>query len=174
MLRFAARPWYPAMIAFLAAIDLFIVVVPTDIFLVSAVLGQPRRWIAIALTVALGSTVGATLVTLLIHYESDLIMQAFPALFQSTHWGNVEKYIQSYGIYAIFFGAAGPLPLQPFVIVGALSKMPVLELALAMFTGRAAKFLLISWCTSHAPKFLDKIFPASTESLSSAMKTPKI
>lgn len=166
VLRFVNRPWYPAMIAFLAALDFFIVVVPTDLFLISAVFGRPRRWLPISLTIALGSTLGAVILAYVLDYDQELIHRAFPSVFASSQWAYAERLIEEYGIYAIFFAAVGPLPIQPFVLVGALSAHLSLEgLAISVAAGRVIKFSLFGWIASHAPRLLEKFHVASHDEI---------
>ena len=166
VLGFVNRPWYPALIAFLAAIDLFIVIVPTDVFLISAVMGQPRRWFSTGVTIAFGSILGSALLAFILDYDQDLIHRAFPAVFASKHWNYAEGLIENYGTYATFFAAVGPLPLQPFIVVGALStKLTFKTLLISVGAGRLLKFILFAWLASHAPRMLEKLKVASREEL---------
>src|SRR4051812_40346336 len=73
MERFTDRSWYPALVAALAALDLFVLVIPTDGLLISAVLSPKRRakWVSAAIWVSLGSTVGAVLLASLVQGVGD-------------------------------------------------------------------------------------------------------
>lgn len=158
ILGFVNRPWYPALIALLALLDLFIVIVPTDVFLISAVMGQPRRWFSTGITIALGSIIGSALLAFVLDYDQELIHRAFPAIFTSSSWNQAEGLIENYGVYATFFAAVGPLPLQPFIVVGALSsKLTFSSLILSVAIGRLMKFSLFAWLASHAPRMLEKL-----------------
>lgn len=159
VLQFVNRPWFPALVAVLAAVDLIILIIPTDLFLISAVMGQTRRWLSIGITIAIGSTIGALILALAIKYDQEWIHQTFPKIFHSSNWEYAESLIERFGIYATFIAAIGPLPLQPFVIIGALStKLSLQAMILSIFVGRTAKFILFAWLASHAPRYLEKLW----------------
>jgi membrane protein YqaA with SNARE-associated domain len=163
---FLHKPWYPALIALLAMLDAFIVVVPTDLFLVSAVFVKPKRWLSIALMIAAGSVLGCLALAFVIDYDQEIIHRAFPSIFQAENWAYAEGLIEKYGFYAVLFGAVGPLPLQPFVVVGALStKLPFAHLVLGVILGRCGKFILFAWFASRSPELLEKLKIASPSEL---------
>ena len=68
--KYVSKPWYPLLLASLAAADAFLVFIPTDGLVVSSSMGTPRRWFAIGAWTALGSTLGAlSLAYLAGHYS---------------------------------------------------------------------------------------------------------
>ena len=63
------RPWYVALVGGLAALDLFIMIIPTDGLLVTSVLVRPKRWVSWFLWVSIGSAVGAAALAAIIHWD---------------------------------------------------------------------------------------------------------
>lgn len=57
--RFVDRTWYPPFIGFLAALDNIVIVIPNDGILISSSMLTPKRWFVLALSVAVGSCLGA-------------------------------------------------------------------------------------------------------------------
>lgn len=155
--RFVGRPWYNPVVAALAAIDLFILIVPTDILLTSSVLLQPRRWISSFLWVSTGSAVGAAVLTALLQYgAAEFLMSHFPAIFHSEGWEGTRGFVQNHGGWALALISVSPLPQQPGVVISALSGMSIGEIFCAVWLGRALKYFTFAWLASHTPRALER------------------
>ncbi len=59
--------WYAPIVGLLAALDSFVVIVPTDGLLVGASVLSPKLWVYNAILVTLGSTLGAVALAALVH-----------------------------------------------------------------------------------------------------------
>ncbi len=153
--RYVNRPWYPVLVAVLAGLDLFVIVVPTDGLLISAVLMQPKRWISIFLMVAVGSAAGSAPLAALFQWNPQFVTEHFfPGLFHSGSWESVSTFVRLHGVLALGLVSLGPLPMPPGVIVAALAPMPLGQIFLSVLIGRLFKYGLFSWLASHAPEFL--------------------
>ncbi len=162
--KYVDRPWYIPLLGALAALDLFVTVIPTDGLVISAALLKPRRWVAIAVAVSVGSTLGAIGLAGAIDYWGEAwVRETFPLAFQGQAWQTASTFLENYGGWAMYFFAAGPLPLQPAVIVCALSPMSVMSMALWMLAGRLTKYLLFAWGASHGASWMKKLRPAQKE-----------
>lgn len=158
LIHFVKRPWFPLLVSFLAAADIFIFIVPNDIFVISAVLARPKYWLSTALVVALGSFLGAATLAGLSYYDSQWVIDSFPQVFASQGWQETADFLKKYGFAATFLGSVGPIPLQPFVFVGALSDMPTWALLGGTLTGRVTKYVAISYIAAKSPELLNRIF----------------
>ena len=156
--RFVGRPWYPLLVAALNGADTFILIVPNDALMVSAILPRPRYWLRVAITCAVGSSLGALLMAYWLYYDAASVQALFPALFESRGWESTAAFLHDYGYIAAFLGAVGPVPLPPFVIVGALAEMHPVPLVAAVLAGRLSKYIVLSWCTAKAPGMLTRIW----------------
>ncbi len=151
--------------ALLAGLDLFVVVVPTDGLFVSSILARPRRWVFVAVLVAIGSSVGGFVLA----QATELFMKGILGAHGTTNleWLNsilksvietpdssVQKWVEQYGIWAIMIGAISPLPLQPFVVGPVLTGMSVPTIAMSLFAGRLAKYLLLGAVVAYVPRFV--------------------
>ena len=126
--------------------------VPVTAMLVPAVLLAPRHWRSIALQSAFGSAIGATLLVELFH---DLgwaqVYQLFPSMLDSDTWQQVLAWVGEYGVIALFFVAALPLPQTPALLFCALTRQPLLEVLAAVLLGKLLKYGLTAWLSLHFP-----------------------
>jgi membrane protein YqaA with SNARE-associated domain len=151
------KTWYPIFIATIIGLDIFILAVPNDALLISAVLAQPKRWLRIAIYVSIGSIIGVALFSGILLQYPDLIRATFPGVFESSVWAQTSVFLQNYGVFALFFGAVGPLPQQPFVVVAALSGVNFSTIIFSVLAGRLLKYIFLAWVASHSPKLLAKL-----------------
>jgi len=156
--RQLGKPWYPLAIAGLAFLDIFLLVVPTDAFLVSAVAVNRKRWWSSALIVAVGSTLGALLFTWLAITQLPWLEAHFPAMAAAkSRIPGVLLLFRDYASLTVLLGAAGPLPMHPFILGAALYGMPAPEVGALVFAGRAGKYLAFAWCTAYFPSALHHV-----------------
>lgn len=154
----ADRPWYPFILAALALVDLFIVIVPNDGIIVVSTASRPKKWFVFGLAMTMGSLVGSLLLALLTrHYGEAFINWLSPSLLSSETWLWTENFFKEWGVWAVLGAAASPMAQQPTILLAALSEMPYSYLALCVFIGRAFKFLSYAWVASHFPKLLKKL-----------------
>jgi membrane protein YqaA with SNARE-associated domain len=162
--RFANRSWYPPLVGVLAAIDNLVLVIPNDGILISSSMLTPKRWLYLSFCTALGSTVGALMLALVVQiYGLDIILKFAPNIQQSESWIWTFNFFSQYGLLLVFFVAATPLVQQPAVILATLAGNPLWSLLLVIFIGRGLKFMLMSWVASHAPGLLKKMWGLKSE-----------
>ena len=158
------RAWFLPFVSLLAGLDLFILVVPTDGVSVSATLLQPKKWIRIAISIAIGSTLGALLLTWLVkNHGAWMVSTFFENALQSSTWLHAQDFIAEWGLPAICAIAMSFLPLQPAVVLAGLSPLAPEKIVSWIFVGRLIKFVALGWATSHAPRFLSRFKTIRTE-----------
>lgn len=156
--KFVDRWWYTPLIALLAAADIFILVVPTDALLISAVMMRPKKWISRFIWVSFGSALGAWAMGLAIDaLGTEPLHRFIGGAIGSDSWKNTAQYVHDHGALSVAFFSAGPFPLQPGVVLAALAGIPPLDLFLWAWVGRALKYGVFAWIASHAPKLLKKL-----------------
>jgi membrane protein YqaA with SNARE-associated domain len=159
------RPWYLPTVALLAFADVFVMIIPTDALLVSAVLVKPRRWWLAGTLVALGSSLAALVLAGAVQWDLDGLTRLFPSLFESPSWRGTDAFLEKYGVWALALFAAGPLPYQPAVILVALSGASLTEISLATLLGRGGKYYVLAYLASHAPRYLERLRSVRREML---------
>lgn len=157
--EFADRLWYPPLIGLLAALDNLILIIPNDGILISSAMLTPKRWFILALSVAIGSTVGAAGLAALIELQGlPWILEIFPGVNQTTTWKLTEDFFHQYGLLVVFIVAITPILQQPAVILASLADTPLVHLAAVIFVGRFIKFLIMAYVGSHTPRLLSRMW----------------
>jgi len=162
--KFMDRPWYIPLIAVMGAIDMFILVVPTDGFMLTAVMARPRRWIAAALIVGLGSSVGAGFFAEAIHLYGETVVELIlgPGP-RSETWISVMGWVSEYGVWAVGLVAFGPFPIHPGIAMGALSGMSSVSVFMSVLVGRVIKNIIMCYIASHTPHLVGSLFGVRKE-----------
>ncbi len=143
----------------LAALDNFIVIVPTDGILISSSMISTRRWFLFAVATAVGSTLGAVILSYLVEIHGlPWILDMYPGVDQTRTWALTDQFFSRYGMYLVFAIAATPLMQQPTVILASLAGESIYEIGLVVLAGRSLKFLLIAYLGSHAPRVLSRFY----------------
>ena len=157
--RYADRWWYPPLIAVLAFADAFIIVVPTDGLLVSAVMLSPKRWIYSAILVSLGSSLGAIALGHVIGVHGlAILLHISPGIDHSAAWTWTSELMGKWGYWALFLVALSPLMQHPAIAIAALAGMNLVHVFAFVLSGRAIKYLFLAWLATHAPAFLGRLW----------------
>ncbi|AGH95654.1 YqaA family protein [Pseudobdellovibrio exovorus] len=162
--RFMDRWWYSPIVGALALLDNLILIVPTDGILISSALLKPRQWLYLAISVSVGSTIGAFLLFHLVGVHGlPWILNLYPAIDESTAWILTERFFDQYGLILVFAVAATPVMQQPAIVLASLSQTSLFYFLLAVFFGRLMKYFIMAYIASHAPRLLSKMWGIRTE-----------
>lgn len=157
--RYSSRWWYAPAISLLAFADLFLVVIPTDGLLVSAVMLSPRRWLYTAALVSLGSSLGAAaLAYVLSRHGLSFLLHVSPGIEQSHAWVWTNHLMSEWGAWALFLIALSPIMQHPAIALAAFTGISETKIFLVVLAGRAIKYLFLAWAASHAPRLLGHIW----------------
>jgi membrane protein YqaA with SNARE-associated domain len=157
--RFVDRIWYPPVLALLAVLDNFLVFIPTDGIMISSCMLVPRRWLYIAVCVALGSFLGAMILAYLVEAEGlPWLLNFYPGMDQTEAWRWSTEFFENYGLLVIFAMSALPFAQQPAVILASLAHTPWLHLGGAVFAGRLLKFLVMAYLGAYAPRLISHLW----------------
>jgi membrane protein YqaA with SNARE-associated domain len=157
--KHADQWWYAPVIGLLAFADLFILIIPTDAILISAVLIAPKRWLLIGTMVAAGSALGAVALTLLLRVEGlPWLLHFYPGIDHTKAWATATRLVDSWGGWGLFTVALSPIPQHAAIAVAAITGLGLPTIFVTVFAGRTIKYVAFSWIASHAPKLLGRIF----------------
>lgn len=152
---YVERPWFGPLLGLLAALDYFLIIIPTDGLLITSAMMAPKRWIRLSFWLALGSVAGAIAFAVFVQlYGNPFLEWAFPAIHENHFWKLSDQWMDHYGVWAVFFIGALPLVIHPVIAIAALAAIPIREIAFALFVARALKYGTYSWLASHAPHYL--------------------
>ena len=158
------RIWYPPLIGFLALIDSFIVIIPTDGLLISSAMLKPKKWVYLSFSISIGSTIGAMLFFHLIQTHGlPWILEIYPGVNQGSFWLWSETFFLKYGLLLVFVVAATPVMQQPAIILASVAQTPFFPMMLAIFAGRLLKNLIMSYISSHSPRLISKMWGVQDE-----------
>ncbi len=169
--KFIDRIWFTPLLGLLAALDSLIIIIPTDGLLISSTILKKTRWAYFAIAVAIGSTLGAlVLVSLSDYLGLEKILEYYPGLDQSQIWKLTLDFFKKYGIIVVFIVGLTPFSQQPALIIAGLIHNSFIGLAIAIFSSRLIKYLVMAYIASHAPKLLNKMWGLKDELVDSGIK----
>lgn len=162
--HYVNKSWYSLLMGFLAFIDYFIIVIPSDGLIISSSMLQPKKWLQLAVAFTLGSTLGGiTLFYIVREFGLAMILNIYPTIDQGVAWTWTTQFFDSYGLLVIFLIAASPFVQQPAVILAALSHVSFAQTAILILAGRLIKFIALSYISSHSPKYLSRLWGIKSE-----------
>jgi membrane protein YqaA with SNARE-associated domain len=162
--KFADRIWYAPLIGLLAALDCFLLIIPNDGILIASCMLTPKRWALYGITISVGSTIGAVVLSYVAGTQGlPWVQEFFPGIEASWAWVWTEDFFAKYGLLVVFLVSASPLMQQPIIVLSALSHTPLMTLAVVFFSGRILKFMLLAYISSHSPQYLKKIWGIKSE-----------
>ena len=144
--RYVQKPWYPLLLGFLAFIDIFIFVIPTDGLMISSAMTAPKRGLSLTLWTTIGSTLGSLVFAILLNHGVKFADVAGP------EW--TQNWFAAYGLWALFGIALLPVIHHPILVLACLAKISIFKIGIAVVSGRLIKFGVYAWLCTHAPKLL--------------------
>ncbi len=158
------RIWYPPLLGFLALIDSFVIIIPTDGLLISSAMLKPKSWANLSFCISIGSTMGAMLLFHLLQTHGlPWVLEIYPGVNQGSFWLWSETFFLRYGLMLVFFVAATPVIQQPAIILASAAHTPFLPTMFAIFAGRLLKNLIMSYISSHSPRLISKMWGVQNE-----------
>jgi membrane protein YqaA with SNARE-associated domain len=119
----------------------------------AAASGRQPRVPAIAVGASLGAALGAALLYLVFHHLGwARLFDAYPDVVRSTAWSDATRWLSAYGVVALLVIAATPLPLTPALMFAGISRLPIVDVVLALWIGKLAKYLVYAWLASRFPE----------------------
>jgi membrane protein YqaA with SNARE-associated domain len=169
--RFANRFWFPPLLLTLALLDALVIIIPTDGILISSSMLIKKRWGPFALSVAIGSTIGALILVYFVHHHGlQKILEFYPTIDQSQAWKWTLNFFNQYGLLVVFLIGVTPLTQQPILIMAALSNISFFPLALIILISRLIKFSVMAYIASHTPRLLSKLWGVKDEMQDAGVK----
>jgi membrane protein YqaA with SNARE-associated domain len=127
--------------------------IPVTTLLIIAVLVDTRRWRWSWLAASVGSaTGGVVLVVGFYQLGWAQIYALFPDFAASPTWQRVTQWVLDYGVVALAWIAALPLPQTPALVLCGVSKLSLTGVFFAMLLGKLVKYGVVAWMAVHFPK----------------------
>ena len=126
---------------------------PVTAVIVTAVMLAPRRWLILSLGCASGSALAGAVIMGISHMLGyNEIHTLFPNLISVDTWNEASRWIDDYGVLAIFGVGASPLPQMPLLIFFGIVDDRIIEAFLALLGGKILKYGIVAWITQHFPE----------------------
>lgn len=153
LLRRADSRAFPIVVAGTAMVSTLSMTVPFASLLIAGVLLAPKRWQVIAISSSVGAALGGGLLYLAFHHLGwELLFTRYPDVLRSAAWSDATRWLGAYGVPALFLIAATPLPLTPALMFAGITRLPVVEVLLALWLGKLVKYLAYAWLASRFPE----------------------
>lgn len=144
---------YPLVVGVVAFVLTLSMSVPFASVLVFAVLLRRERWRAITLWSAVGASVGGLALYLVFHHLGwNQLVAWYPDIAGSRSWRDATAWVTRYGAWALFLIAATPLPQTPALAFAAITRLPVLEVLVALLVGKLFKYGTYAWLVARFPE----------------------
>ena len=79
------------------------------------------------------------------------LLAYYPDVVRSRAWSDATRWLANYGVVAPLVLAATPLPLIPALMTTSISRLPVMEVMLALWRGKLVKYTAYAWLVSAFP-----------------------
>jgi hypothetical protein len=154
---YAARPWFPPVMATSAAADYVFFAASPQLLLIASVLLRGPRWRVVPWLFAAASALGAIAVTLAIAVVGEALVTRLAGGEAAMLPGRVAGFIDHRGLIALGILCALPLPMRSPVFLAALAGMPAAQVGVAVFAGRLVACHLIAIAAALAPARLARV-----------------
>ena len=150
--RSVAHRSYPLVVALIAFVSTATFAFPFVMVLIPAVLLAPRRWLLLGLLTDVASGAGGAVLVKVFHFlGSEVVLARFPEFIASESWQLVSDWLDAYGLAALAFIAASPMPQSPAIFVYSLADPSVPGVFVAVGLGKGVKYVILAWLTAHYP-----------------------
>lgn len=149
--------WYGPALALMAAVDLFLIVIPTDALLVSACMLRPKKWLYFSIIVSFGSAIGVFILAAVLRTHGlPLLLYLAPNIESSHAWRWTLELMANWGPSTVFLIALSPIMQHPAIALAAFTGMSLWKISGLVLAGRAIKYIFFGWLSTHAPGVLNK------------------
>ncbi len=128
---------------------------PTQLLLVALSFLHRARWLSIALSFLVATSVGAFLTSVLIQSFGSGLKDHL--LSNSASARQMAGIVETHGLWAIAVLALLPWPPRSAVLICAFAGLSPTAIAIAILVGRAAPTVQFAWISAHAPELFRRI-----------------
>lgn len=158
-LRGVHGPMALAWIALLAFVGTLTAGIPFGPVLVLAVIVAPTRWKAMVLVGSLAAATGALTLLAAVNWLGESFLFAHVAEWAgSDAWLRTQAWVADYGLVALFFVSATPLPQTPAILLCSIADYSSLSMFLTLFAGKLLKYGVYGASAAYAPDQVIRLF----------------
>lgn len=155
--RFADHPGFPLLVAAVALVCTLTFSFPFTAVLVPAVWLAPRRWLWLVGLSALGSGIGAALLSEVFHHLGwQQVAARWPDLVAGEAVATLAAWVERWGHLTLGLVAASPLPQAPAILLCAVRDPAPLAVFVAIAAGKGVKYLAVALLARRLPELLGR------------------
>lgn len=154
IIRLAHRPWYPGLLALVAASDYFVPGAPTNAIFIGSVLPRTDRWRSLSLFFALGCAFGTFLLATLMALTGDAFTAWVAQSEAADVWQRIDHLIARYGLFTLAALALISAPVRIAVAILAMTGYAPWVLAAIVLAGRLVAYPTLAWLVARGPKWI--------------------
>lgn len=128
---------------------------PNQMLLIALALLQRSRWLALALTFAIASAIGALTAALIVQFAGGGIANWLTSSVDGAE--QALALVENYGLTGLAMLALLPWPPRTGVIVCAIAGLPPIQIMLAVGAGRLVPAAAIAFLAARSPLLLRRI-----------------
>lgn len=140
----AEGPWVPVLLVFIAAMDFIVLLIPSDLFLIAAILGYERRrnvFVGSMLLGRLGSVIAVHTLSQRISIET---LQGWVAQFHMENaWEKGQYFFEKFGPLSIGITALSPFPMIFPTFLSGFAGAPVWQTIFFAMAGSLIRYILL-------------------------------
>ncbi len=140
----AAWNGIPFLLFFIALADFLILLIPSDLFLIAAVLGLQKRMPLFAASMVMGRVVAVVVAFYLAlqvpisHLQGMTVKYGFEAT-----WTTCQAFFEKFGPVSVAISGLTPLPMLFPAVMSTVAGAPLWQLVLFTFLGAAVRYALL-------------------------------
>ncbi|HET8903568.1 MAG TPA: hypothetical protein VFN16_06195 [Saccharospirillum sp.] len=153
----ADRPYYPGIVALVAASDYFIPGSPTNAIFISSILPRPAQWLKLSLYFSFGCASGAFVLATLMGIYGEAFVAWVVQSEAGDLWQRFDEMIARYGVLVLAALAVSSAPVRTVVAILALAGTLPIVIAGIVLAGRLVAYPGLAWLVSRCPGFVVRI-----------------
>lgn len=157
MLRLADRPYYPGLVALVAASDYFIPGAPSNAIFISSILPRTAQWRTLSVYFAVGCAGGAFLLATLMGLYGEAFVNWVTHSEAAELWARIDALISRFGLFTLAALAVVSAPVRIAVAILALAGYAPLVIAAVVLSGRLVAYPTLAWLVSRFPVLIEKL-----------------
>lgn len=140
----AAWPLLPLVLGGLSLLDFFILLLPSDAFLIAAVLGNPTRTMVFCVSMIGGKMAGVGMVHWIAMYLPMDTFYDWVALYHmESVFEKCRHYFEAFGPLSLGVTALTPFPLQFVSVLSSASGAALWKMMVWLILGQALRYLIL-------------------------------
>lgn len=155
-LRTAADHWAVLPLLLVVSIaDFFVLVIPSDLFFVASLVGNPKKYVRFSAAMLSGRMLGVALIYLgVVQIPLDKIHDQALSLGLGSAWDRCQVFFDLFGALSLGVTALTPLPMLFVTVMSAVAGVELWELELFAGGGLVMRYTILSFLIISGRRYI--------------------